>query len=115
MSSTKTIWLHPQAPMKPELGQSCNGCGVCCAAEPCPVARVFLWQYRGACRALIWNADHMRYQCGMLIQPAYYLRWLPLAWQYRFSQMINRWIAAGIGCDSDAEVAIAPSSEPGPS
>ena len=25
------LHLHPAAPEKPAFGQSCNGCGVCCA------------------------------------------------------------------------------------
>ena len=106
--STTIIWLHPQAPVKPALGQACNGCGVCCAAEPCPVARVFLWQYRGTCHALRWNEEATRYQCGMLMQPTHYLRWLPLRWETSFSQLVSRWIASGIGCDSDADAETPP-------
>ncbi|MBC3921029.1 hypothetical protein H8L32_26435 [Undibacterium sp. CY18W] len=101
MDST-IIWLQANAPMKPLLGQPCNGCGVCCAAEPCPVARVFLWQLRGSCLALEWHADVQQYRCGMLVQPATYLRWLPTSWQAWFAKRVRRWIAAGTACDSDA-------------
>ncbi|MFZ6723408.1 hypothetical protein [Undibacterium sp. Ji49W] len=101
MGST-IIWLQTSAPMKPALGQPCNGCGVCCAAVPCPVARVFLWQLRGSCRALEWHADVQQYRCGMLVQPATYLSWLPTSWQAWFARRVRRWIAAGTACDSDA-------------
>lgn len=110
-----TIWLKQQAPVKPALGQVCNGCGVCCTAEPCPVARVFLWQRHGACRALQWQDTEKIYRCGLLVQPRDYLRWLryvlkcvPLSWQTEaekiIQRVIRRWIASGIGCDSDAEI-----------
>jgi len=102
-TSPTLIWLRQQAPLKPEVGQACNGCGVCCAAEPCPVALVFLWQRRGSCRALLWDQASMSYRCGMLTQPAQYLRWLPLRWQALFARRVRRWIAAGAGCDSSAQ------------
>ncbi|MFZ6770871.1 hypothetical protein ACO0LM_27775 [Undibacterium sp. Di26W] len=99
------IWLKADAPMKPAVGQACNGCGVCCAAEPCPVARFFLWQLRDSCRALEWHADVLQYRCGMLRQPSVYLPWLPAIWQTWFARRVRRWIAAGTACDSDALVA----------
>ena len=108
----RLIWLHVQAPDKPLSGEKCNGCGVCCAAEPCPVARVFLWQWRGTCRALLWVEADQHYRCGMLLQPSVYLRSLPASWQAWFSRLVARWIAAGIACDSDAQAEItSPSSD----
>jgi len=103
-SSSTVIWLRQQAPVKPEAGQACNGCGVCCAAEPCPVAQFFLWQRRGSCRALQWDPGQNLYRCGMLTQPAHYLFWLPKSWQGWFARRMRRWIAAGTACDSDASV-----------
>ncbi len=97
------IWLQPEAAAKPLIGQACNGCGVCCAAEPCPVARVFLWQWRGACRAVEWHADVKQYRCGMLLRPVHYVRYLPLWFEARCRSWIRRWIAAGVACDSDAD------------
>jgi hypothetical protein len=101
-TSSTLIWLRQQAPLKPEVGQACNGCGVCCAAEPCPVALVFV-AAAGSCRALLWDQASMSYRCGMLTQPAQYLRWLPLRWQAWFARRVRRWIAAGVGCDSSAQ------------
>jgi len=104
-TSSKLIWLHQYAPDKPEVGQPCNGCGVCCAAEPCPVALFFLWQRTGRCQALVWDESQKMYRCGMLIQPSTYLAWLPLRWQSWFARCVRRWIAAGVACDSSATAA----------
>jgi hypothetical protein len=98
------IALHRDAPSKPRPGEPCNGCGVCCATKPCPVAIVFLHQRRGSCRALLWQAEDSRYVCGMLKEPHRYLRWLPI-WLKKPAQLaFRRSIAAGIGCDSSIEV-----------
>ncbi|MFZ6799590.1 hypothetical protein [Undibacterium sp. Di24W] len=103
-NDNQIIWLQAEAPAKPHIGQACNGCGVCCAAEPCPVARVFLRQMRGTCRALEWHADVSQYRCGMLLRPAHYLFLLPRFLETRFRSLIRRWIAAGVACDSDAYI-----------
>ena len=98
------IWIQRAAPEKPELGQACNGCGVCCLAEPCPVALVFLWQRRGACRALEWDEMQQRYACGMLLNPAQHISLLPSFLAPLFTRLSYRWIAAGKGCDSTAQM-----------
>ncbi|MFZ6755084.1 hypothetical protein ACO0KY_17075 [Undibacterium sp. Dicai25W] len=103
-TSSKLIWLHHDAPVKPEVGQPCNGCGVCCAAEPCPVALFFLWQRVGSCQALVWDDGQKMYRCGMSTQPARYLVWLPLRWQSWFARRVRRWISAGVACDSSATI-----------
>jgi hypothetical protein len=90
MPSTTTIRIRPQAPDKPALGQACNGCGVCCMAEPCPLGALISLRRRGACKALRW--DEGRYRCGAA-------RWPGL-----LGALARRWIAAGRGCDSDAVV-----------
>lgn len=102
----RLIWLHSAAPLKPAVGQACNGCGVCCAAEPCPVARVFLWQWRGSCRALVWLPSERQYRCGLLLAPSAhipYIRLFPQFLQRQFRYLVTRWIAAGTACDSDAQ------------
>ncbi|WP_295753635.1 hypothetical protein [Undibacterium sp.] len=100
----RLIWLQPEAATKPQPGQACNACGVCCASEPCPVARAFLWQFRGACQALVWSAAKRQYRCGMLLEPSNYLRFLPRFAQKPFRFLVARWIAADTACDSDAQV-----------
>lgn len=97
------IAIHPAAPPKPVLDAPCNGCGVCCAAEPCPVSRLLLGHRTGACPALQWHEPERRYVCGMVVAPASFLRWLPQRWSAFASRRCARWIAAGLGCDSDIE------------
>ena len=94
----RVILLQPAAPPKPALGTSCNGCGVCCAAEPCPLGQLLSRRRRGACAALQWKAVDARYHCGALADPGRWLRPLPPAWA---RTLARRWIAAGRGCDSD--------------
>lgn len=98
------IQIHAAAPPKPALGQDCNGCGVCCAAQPCPVGLFVLFQLRGRCRALLWQPEGSRYACGMVLRPADYLRWLPAALNARAGRLFARRIAAGSGCDADFEL-----------
>ena len=97
------IAIHPAAPPKPALGAPCNGCGVCCAAQPCPVSQLLLGHRTGACPALQWRESERRYFCGMVLAPANFLRWLPQSWSAFCGRRFARWIAAGIGCDSDIE------------
>ena len=74
------------APAKPAPGAPCNGCGVCCLAETCPIGRIRFLQIRGPCPALRWRDE--RYECGLLADAG------------PFKPLIARWIAAGKGCDS---------------
>jgi hypothetical protein len=97
------IAIHAAAPAKPALGDACNGCGVCCAALPCPVSRVLLGHRQGACPALCWQVEAGRYVCGMITRPANFLRWLPARWEAAAGRRFARWVASGIGCDSDIE------------
>jgi hypothetical protein len=89
------IHIHADAPLKPGLGAACNGCGVCCLAEPCPIGMLVSWRRRGACRALRWDAQAQRYHCGLLGSQARTL----------LGRITRRLISAGSGCDSDAEIA----------
>ncbi|MFM9915557.1 MAG: hypothetical protein ACKVOX_07105 [Rhizobacter sp.] len=103
MPAHQTIPIHPAAPDKPAWGARCNGCGVCCAAEPCPIGVLVTWRRRGTCRALQWQEADQRYVCGMVSAPGRFLgldhRWLSRA----VSAVTRRLISAGSGCDSDAE------------
>ncbi len=87
----RSIRIHAAAPPKPAWGSACNGCGVCCLSQPCPVGILVSLKLSGACHALRWDAAATRYRCGLMAST---LR--PLA---------KRWIAAGKGCDSDADAA----------
>jgi hypothetical protein len=96
----RVILLHPAAPPKPAVGAPCNGCGVCCAAEPCPLGMWLSRRRRGACVALGWDEGVALYRCGALAAPARWLPWLPAAWA---RALVRRWIAAAKGCDADIE------------
>jgi hypothetical protein len=90
-----TLELHREAPAKPAEGQPCNGCGVCCALETCPLGRLRFLQIRGPCPALHWSATAGRYHCGLL---------LAAGPDSLFGRLCTRWISAGSGCDCNAEV-----------
>lgn len=111
-SAIHVIHLQPTAPAKPLPGDACNGCGVCCALEPCPLGMMLSAKRRGACVALQWSGQDGRYCCAAVVCPERVLgqaltprlRCLvrPLAWLLR--AWAPRWIAAGRGCDSDVQV-----------
>lgn len=99
------IHLHPLAPPKPAVGATCNGCGVCCAAEPCPLGIAVSRRRSGACAAMRWVEAERRYRCALLgdrgagAAPAERPR-LPIP-----RRLVARWIGAGVGCDCDLEPA----------
>ena len=87
----RIIHVHADAPLKPPAGAACNGCGVCCLAEPCPLGMLLSLKRRGACRMLRWDDSAKRYLCGALGAGP----WQALA---------RRWISAGSGCDCSLDV-----------
>ena len=109
---TRIIHIHPLAPDKPAAGLPCNGCGVCCLVEPCPLGMVLSRKRRGACVALRWNDAQGVYRCGAVTSPKEvvasalpsYLRWLAPACAAVLAALARRWIAAGAGCDSSIEL-----------
>ena len=103
-TKTQTVELHHLAPAKPEYGARCNGCGMCCAAEPCPVAFFFLLQFKGRCRALLWQNDKNRYVCGMVVCPDQYVSVIPKRLRARAGRFFASRIATDYGCDLAAEV-----------
>lgn len=104
MTRHQTIRIHPEAPAKPSWGDACNGCGVCCAAEPCPVGVLVSGRRKGSCAALEWQDAERRYVCGVVTSPARYLG----VGSGRLGQLVSaiarRMISAGKGCDSDAQL-----------
>lgn len=102
-SPFQTIHLHRDAPPKPPTGDACNGCGLCCAAEPCPLGMLVSRRRHGACSALQWQDEPPRYVCGLLTDPA---RHLPVALAFTapaVRRLAARGISAGSGCDADLE------------
>jgi hypothetical protein len=104
MAADQFVCLHREAPPKPRPGAPCNGCGICCAAETCALGRLVFRRVGGPCPALAWTPEAGRYVCGLVTGPADHLRWLPQGWRPGLTHLFARWIAAGTGCDSDAEV-----------
>lgn len=107
-----TIFIHSEAPTKPVWGGACNGCGVCCLAEPCPVGMVLSGRRSGACQALVWSEEQRIYRCGALDDPQGILgqrfpQWLQFAKPLLVAVLRwlgPRWISVGSGCDSTLEV-----------
>ena len=102
VSDWQVVHIHPAAPAKPELGAPCNGCGVCCLAEPCPVGILASRRRTGACVAVRWDEAQQLYRCGMVEDPLRRLGWdrAPRAWNTWLGRRLRRWIAAGAGCDA---------------
>lgn len=116
----KTIHIEPLAPAKPAWGAPCNGCGICCLVEPCPVGVVLSAKRQGACDALHWDAQLASYRCGALVRPGEVLRealprplrGLSGALAPLLAAIARRTIAVGVGCDCDLHV-MAQRDEPG--
>ena len=117
MLATQVIHIHVHAPAKPVEGAPCNGCGVCCLAQPCPLGMVLSGRRNGACAALRWEDVTSRYICGALVEPYAVvhgrmpkgLGWLVRPFSAVLPRLAHRWIAAGIGCDSNLQpLALAP-------
>jgi hypothetical protein len=109
-SDWQVIHLQTGAPAKPAVGAPCNGCGVCCAAEPCPLGILLSGRRHGSCDALRWDDSGSRYNCGAVSAPATVLPvpLRPLA--PLLGRLARRWISAGSGCDST----LTPHQEGGP-
>jgi hypothetical protein len=103
-----TILIHPLAPAKVAEGAECNGCGVCCLFEPCPVGIFLTGRRSGACAAVRWNEALQQYRCGAVVAPQEVLfqalpsgaRWMAIVLTPLLRKMGLRWISAGTGCDS---------------
>lgn len=61
------------APTKPNLGEKCNGCGLCCIYTTCSVAKLLLRKFSGSCPALQWNCQKNQYRCGLLEHSQQYI------------------------------------------
>jgi hypothetical protein len=108
----QVILIHPDAASKPAPGAPCNGCGVCCLLEPCPLGVVLSRRRDGACIAVRWDIEAHQYRCGALSAPADVLQQvLPRPLRHLASilspglaALAKRWIAVGQGCDSTVEL-----------
>jgi hypothetical protein len=99
----RVIYLQVQAPVKPAIGAACNGCGVCCAWQPCPLGMLVSRRRHGSCSALHWNAEVQRYRCAVIAAPQTLWPRLPALLHIPLAWLARRWIGAGLGCDSDLD------------
>jgi len=108
------IYIEPDAPAKPSPGAACNGCGVCCATEPCPLGVALFRKRRGACAALFWEPQQKVYRCGVVVRLETVARLVLPRWMGFAAPVLaralawgaKRWIAVGVGCDSTLEAAL---------
>jgi hypothetical protein len=114
--TSQIIYMHPSAPRKPPEGEPCNGCGVCCLAQPCPLGVLLSAKTTGACHALRWVDAGGHYRCGAITAPHEVLqaalpsvlptglrRGAAMVVAPLLQRLARRWIAAGAGCDSSLE------------
>lgn len=101
----RVIHLQVQAPAKPARTEPCNGCGVCCVAEPCPVGMLISHRWVGACDALAWDEAASIYRCGVVTRPEAFLPGVLGAAAPLLRRMALRLISSGSGCDCDYEAA----------
>ncbi|MFT4012323.1 MAG: hypothetical protein QM682_02760 [Paracoccus sp. (in: a-proteobacteria)] len=84
---------------KPPHGQPCNGCGLCCMAERCPLA-VVVFGPGDRCPALE-DQGGLRFGCGLIANP---LRYAPRLVKRHGGAAVSAaaavLVGAGHGCDA---------------
>ena len=90
----QVVHWHPEAPPKPAEGAPCNGCGLCCLAEPCPLGMLLTGRRSGPCALLRWDEAARCYRCAAISEAP------EGAWGGLRRRLAARWIAAGQGCDA---------------
>ena len=69
MSATLSTARGP--PRKPPEGDACNGCGLCCAVQLCPIVIELLPDAQAPCPAMEFSGE--RFWCGLIRRPSRYL------------------------------------------
>lgn len=94
-------------PTQPPHMARCNGCGLCCIAEQCPISLAIFNQAQ-VCPAL--ESDGSKFLCGLMVSPADYNAVFDLLLPVvkdgldpnRLSaEAYGAIIGKGIGCDAD--------------
>ena len=96
-STTTAQWVREVAPEKPQEGAPCNGCGLCCAAEPCGLAVELLGATAGPCPAMEFVDG--RFWCGLVRNPSTYLDTLAFG-DHMLGAIFAQALGVGRGCDS---------------
>lgn len=92
--------MNEIAPEYPGYGSPCNGCGFCCAAEPCQIARDFAGFTEGPCPAMEFEGE--RFVCGIVKAPSRYIG-TPEFGDAFLGEMIAKALGIGKGCDSEKD------------
>ncbi|WP_299146731.1 hypothetical protein [uncultured Comamonas sp.] len=100
-SGWQRAWRHVNAPPKPPVGSPCNGCGLCCLAEPCPLGMLYSRRTTGPCVKLRWDDGAGRYVCGVLQDAERAVQRCSNGLTRGWRALVRRWIAASMGCDAD--------------
>lgn len=100
-------------PAKPLYGQPCNGCGLCCLMEQCPIS-VEVFGPSAVCPALE-SLPAGGFTCGLIARPRHYLEAKTPELADLMGETFGVMLGAGTGCDgvlSDADRAIADAEGP---
>lgn len=85
---------------RPAYGEPCNGCGVCCQQEQCPLSLFTFGRVPGPCPALEPEGD--RFVCGLVTNPQRYnpIRTFAMGIEkMRAAALILIGADAKVGCD----------------
>jgi hypothetical protein len=89
--------------MKPEIGEPCNGCGLCCRIRVCGTGSFALGlverygeRVDGPCPAL--EQQGVSFTCGLVARPKYYMPANPRGVTV-LREAVKLMIGAGAGCD----------------
>lgn len=95
-----SLLQHPStAPEKPRMGEPCNGCGYCCAAETCQLAQLLMGDPPAPCPAMEFDAG--RFWCGLVRNPDKYLVHPFIGLGTRVAPLAMESLGVGRGCDAD--------------
>lgn len=94
-------------PVQPDYMTKCNGCGLCCIAEQCPIS-IAIFKEAQVCPAL--ESDGKTFFCGLMVDPKKYNAVFDLLLpvvndgldpNLLSAEAYGAIIGKGIGCDAD--------------
>jgi hypothetical protein len=81
-------------PNKPRYGEACNGCGLCCAIQLCPVAEIMFEGASAPCPALKMAPDGSRTYCQLVA----------IEKEFGLAPLVQKVLGIGNGCGMEDEV-----------